>query len=136
MIILEMVINMNEESLTTIEQIEAFLSGSAVIDFSVASDDSERYGHISRVLRHFDYPQRSKRERGILHRCLQHSSGYSRAQVTRLMSRWQDPVAGTGVCAGHQQGVSTAGAGLLHPRPLKQHESDHRLGSHDHQVRE
>ena len=84
-----MVINMNEERLETIEQIEEFLSGSAVIDFSVAGADSERYGHISRVLKRFDYPRRSKRERGILHRYLQHTSGYSRAQVTRLVTRWQ-----------------------------------------------
>jgi len=84
-----MVINMNEERLGTIEQIEEFLSGSAAIEFSVAGDDSERYGHISRVLQRFDYPQRSKRERGIVHRYLQHTSGYSRAQVTRLVARWQ-----------------------------------------------
>jgi hypothetical protein len=89
LIILKMVINMNEERLETIEQIEEFLSGSAVIDFSVAGADSERYGHISRVLKRFDYPRRSKRERGILHRYLQHTSGYSRAQVTRLVTRWQ-----------------------------------------------
>jgi len=84
-----MVINMNEERLGTIEQIEDFLSGSAAIEFSVAGDDGERYGHISRVLQRFDYSQRSKRERGILHRYLQHTSGYSRAQVTRLVARWQ-----------------------------------------------
>lgn len=53
---LEMVINMNEERLVTIKQIEEFLSGSAAIEFSVAGDDRERYGHISRVLKRFDYP--------------------------------------------------------------------------------
>jgi transposase InsO family protein len=84
-----MVINMNEERLGTIEQIEEFLSGSAAIQFSVAGEDSERYGHISGVLKRFDYPKRSKRERGILHRYLQHTSGYSRAQVSRLVARWQ-----------------------------------------------
>ena len=80
---------MNEERLKTIEQIEAFLGGSAAVEFSVAGADSERYGHISRVLKRFDYPQRNKRERGILHRYLQHTSGFSRAQVTRLITRWQ-----------------------------------------------
>jgi len=83
-----MVINMNEERLKTIEQIEAFLSGSASVEFSVSGDDSERYEHISRVLKRFDYPQRNKHERGILHRYLCHTSGYSRAQVTRLIQRW------------------------------------------------
>jgi transposase InsO family protein len=84
-----MVINMNEERLGTIEQVEEFLSGSAAVEFTAAGDDSDRYGHISRVLKRFDYPRCSKRERGILHRYLQHTSGYSRAQVTRLVTRWQ-----------------------------------------------
>jgi transposase InsO family protein len=89
LIIVEMVINMNEEQLGTIEQVEQFLSGSAAVEFTAAGDDSDRYGHISRVLKRFDYPRCSKRERGILHRYLQHTSGYSRAQVTRLVTRWQ-----------------------------------------------
>jgi hypothetical protein len=89
LIILEMVINMNEERLDTIKQIEEFLSGSAAVEFTVAGDDSDRYRHISRVLKRFDYPRRNKYERGILHRYLQHTSGYSRAQMTRLIARWQ-----------------------------------------------
>src|ERR1035437_158224 len=84
-----MVINMNEDRIGTIEQVEQFLSASAPIEFSATGDDSERYGHISRVLKRFDYPRRGKRERGVLLRYLQHTSGYSRAQVTRLVTRWQ-----------------------------------------------
>lgn len=80
---------MNEERLDTIEQVEQFLGASAPIEFSAAGNDDERYGHISRVLKRFDYPRRSKRERGVLKRYLQHTSGYSRAQVTRLVTRWQ-----------------------------------------------
>jgi transposase InsO family protein len=41
------------------------------------------------VLNRFDYPRRRKGERGILRRYLQHTSGYSRAQLTRLVARWQ-----------------------------------------------
>jgi transposase InsO family protein len=84
-----MVINMNETRLSTIEQIEQFLSASATIEFTKAGSDGERYAHISRVLKRFDYPQRRKRERGILLKYLQHTSGYSRAQITRLVTRWQ-----------------------------------------------
>ncbi len=83
-----MVINMNETRLETIEQIEQFLSANSLIEYSASGDDNERYAHISRVLKRFDYPRRSKRERGILHRYLQHTSGYSRAQITRLVARW------------------------------------------------
>lgn len=89
MIIGRMVIHMNEARLTTIEQIEQFLNASTAIEFSAAGDDGERYAHISRVLKRFDYPDRNKRERGVLLKYLQHTSGYSRAQVTRLVTRWQ-----------------------------------------------
>jgi hypothetical protein len=89
LIILGMVINMNEERIDTIEQVEQFLGASARIEFSGTGNDSERYGHISRVLKRFDYPRRGKRERGVLLKYLQHTSGYSRAQVTRLVTRWQ-----------------------------------------------
>ena len=84
-----MVINMNEVRLTTIAQIEHFLSASAAIEFSATGDDGSRHEHISRVLKRFNYPACSKRARGVLRRYLQHTSGYSRAQITRLVSRWQ-----------------------------------------------
>ena len=89
MIIPRMVIDMNETQLNTIEQIEQFLRVSAAIEFSVADKDEERYAHISRVLKRFDYPRRTKRERGILLKYLRHTSGYGRAQITRLVARWQ-----------------------------------------------
>jgi len=78
---------MDGTRLDTIEQIEQFLSARAPIEFSATGDDRERYGHISRVLKRFDYARRSKRDRGVLLRHLQHTSGYSRAQVTRLVTR-------------------------------------------------
>lgn len=79
---------MNETWLCTIEQIEQFLSASAQIEFTAHGNDAQRYEHISRVLKRFDYPRRNKRERGILLRYLRHTSGYSRAQVTRLINQW------------------------------------------------
>jgi transposase InsO family protein len=85
-----MVINMNETRLRTIEQIEQFLSASEEIEFVAHGDDSDRYEHISRVLKRFDYPQRSKRERGVLRVYLQRTTDYSRAQVTRLVAQWHD----------------------------------------------
>ena len=82
---------MNESRLTTIAQIEEFLSASASIEFKPdAGGDCERYAHISAVLRRFDYPRRNRRERGVLLAYLRHTSGYSRAQMTRLVVRWQE----------------------------------------------
>lgn len=80
---------MNETKLCTIEQIEQFLTGSNAVEFTGHGDDTGRYAHISRVLKRFDYPGRSKRERGVLRSYLQHTSGYSRAQITRLIRLWQ-----------------------------------------------
>ncbi|MDZ7814208.1 MAG: hypothetical protein U5L74_14385 [Ideonella sp.] len=48
----------------------------------------ERYAHISRVLKRFDYPQRNKSERGVVLAYLRHTSGYCRAQITRLVGLW------------------------------------------------
>lgn len=79
-----MVIDMNETRLCTIEQIEQFLKASTQIEFSASGNGRERYDHISGVLERLDYPRRSKRERGVLLRYLQRTTGYSRAQVTRL----------------------------------------------------
>jgi hypothetical protein len=40
------------------------------------------------VLRRIDYRQLKRSERGAVLAYLRHMSGYSRAQVTRLVSRW------------------------------------------------
>lgn len=89
LIITRMVVNMDESRLATIEQIEAFLSGSEQVAFAAHAGDTERYAHISRVLRRFDYPRRNKRERGVLLAYLRHTSGYSRSQLTRLVRQWE-----------------------------------------------
>ena len=78
---------MNETRLCTIEQVEQFLSG-CTQEFTKLGGDSERYEHISRVLKRFDYPRQGKREKGVLLKYLQFTSGYSRAQVTRLVTQW------------------------------------------------
>ena len=86
---LRMIIQMNDSKLRTIEQIELFLSGNIEVAFSMQGDDPARYAHISRVLKRLDYPQRNKRERGVVLRYLQHTSGYSRSQITRLVTHWR-----------------------------------------------
>ena len=86
-----MVINMNEGKLTTIEQIEQFLAATPEIEFSGIADvgDTERYAHVSRVLKRLDYLARCKRERGVVRQYLCRTTGYSRAQITRLIARWR-----------------------------------------------
>ncbi len=83
---------MNESQLRTIAQLQDFLDVTLEVCFSGATGDgdAQRYEHISRVLRRFDYPQRGKRERGVVLAYLRRTSGYSRPQITRLVARWEE----------------------------------------------
>ncbi len=83
---------MNESPLRTIAQLQEFLSATAPVQFSAqgVDEDSQRYKHISGVLTRFDYPRRSKAERGVVRACLVRTSGYNRAQITRLVARWRE----------------------------------------------
>src|SRR5450830_828037 len=86
-----MVINMDEAKLRTIAQLQEFLDATQEISFTGAPGDSDhqRYEHISRVLKRFEYPGRSKGERGVVLAYLRRTSGYSRSQLTRLVGRWE-----------------------------------------------
>ena len=86
-----MVIDMDEAKLRTIAQLQEFLNATQEVIFSgtLAHSDVQRYEHISRVLKRFDYLARSKLDRGVVLSYLRRTSGYSRAQLTRLVGRWQ-----------------------------------------------
>ena len=83
---------MNETKLRTIAQLQDFLKATPEVSFSRVGkeEDGQRYAHISRVLKRFDYAQRKKHERGVILAYLQHTSGYSRAQIKRLVARWHE----------------------------------------------
>ena len=88
-----MVIDMDETRLRKIEQLQQILSATPAVTFKArpagSAADHQRYEHISRVLMRFDYPQRNKRERGVVLAYLRHTSGYGRAQLTRFVARWE-----------------------------------------------
>jgi transposase InsO family protein len=92
LIITMMVINMNESRLRTIAQLEDFLKGASAVEFSASqsSEDAQLYEHVSRVLWRFDYAHLGKLDRGIVLAYLRHTTGYSRAQMTRLVARWSN----------------------------------------------
>ena len=83
-----MVIDMNEAQVRTLEQVRQVLEGTQALEFRRAEDDEGRYGWIDTVLRRLGYRQLPRPERGAVLAYLQRLSGYSRAQVTRLVSRW------------------------------------------------
>jgi hypothetical protein len=80
-----MVIDMNDAKLQTLEQVRAFLNGTATVDFSVAAD--ERYAFVARTLRRFRYPRLRRSDKGVVLRFLERVSGYCRQQLTRLVGR-------------------------------------------------
>lgn len=86
-----MVINMDEAKLRTVAQLQEFLDATQEVSFTgtPGNSDSQRYEHISHVLKRFEYPGRSKGERGVVLAYLRRTSGYSRSQLTRLVGRWE-----------------------------------------------
>jgi transposase InsO family protein len=87
-IIERMVIDMNEAQVRTLEQVRQVLEGTQSLEFRRAEDDEGRYGWIESVLRRLEYRQLKRCDRGVVLAYLQRLSGYSRAQITRLVSRW------------------------------------------------
>ena len=79
---------MNEAQVRTLEQVRQVLAGTQALEFAGAQDDQGRYAWIESVLRRFDYRHLARAQRGPVLAYLQRLSGYSRAQVTRLVSRW------------------------------------------------
>ena len=83
-----MVIDMNEERLASIEALEQFLAGTAGVAPRVCGGEAERQGHVQRVLRRFGYGGLSRAHKGVVVRYLQHTSGYSRQHLVRLIGRF------------------------------------------------
>ena len=83
-----MVIDMNEAQVRSVEQMRQVLQGTQALQFRAAQDDEGRYEWIDAVLRRLGYRQLKRGDRGVVLAYLRRLSGYSRAQVTRLVSRW------------------------------------------------
>ena len=81
---------MNANDLTGIDQVRAFLAGTQRVAFEVASDKRGRYDWLRRTLVKFDYLTCNKADKGTLLRYLMKVSGYSRAQVKRLIKQYRE----------------------------------------------
>jgi len=79
---------MNEAQVRSLEQVRQVLQGTQSLEFRRAEDDPGRYAWIESVLQRFAYRQLPRAHRGPVLAYLQRLSGYSRAQITRLVSRW------------------------------------------------
>lgn len=80
---------MKLEDLTTIGQLEDFLSGTHAVAFSVISDKDACYRWIQGELVKFRYLRLSRQGKGAVIRYLAKISGYSRQQLTRLIAQYR-----------------------------------------------
>jgi len=80
---------MKLEDLTTIEQLEDFLAGTQAVAFSVISDKDACYRWIQGELVKFRYLKLSRQRKGVVIRYLMKISGYSRQQLTRLITQYR-----------------------------------------------
>ena len=77
---------MDDSQITTLEQVRSILKSSRGLEFKGLSRDG-RYAWIEQVLNRFNYFSLSKKEKGVIKTYILRMSGFSRAQVTRLVAK-------------------------------------------------
>ncbi len=77
------------ERLRTVEQIEVFLGGNAEVDFK-PEGRAAAYGFARRTLVRLRYASLDRRGKGAVREYLGKTTGFSRAQVTRLISQYRE----------------------------------------------
>jgi transposase len=82
-------LKMNDEKLQTLEQVERFVEGSQPLEFK-GVHAKEKYQWIEEVLRKFRYRRLRKAGKGLIRRYIEKVTGYSRAQVARLIGKYQE----------------------------------------------
>lgn len=80
---------LHSQRLLTLEEIRAFLEGTAPLDFEVPSRD-EAYQWIEQSLRQLGYKRLGKVDKGLVRNYLIKVSGLSRAQITRLITQFRE----------------------------------------------
>lgn len=90
---------MTLNELTTPAQLEQFLGGAQICSYEVLSSKDERYEWVQKTLVQFRYAQLSKPDKGIVTRYLCRISGYSQAQIKRLIRQYNQ----TGQCVRKQR---------------------------------
>lgn len=81
-------ITMTDSQLSSSSQLKTFLTGSKEISFESLNSKRDKYNWIREILVRFDFRRLKKKERGIVRGYLKKISGYSDAQLTRLIKRY------------------------------------------------
>jgi len=79
---------MNDEKLQTLGQVKSFIEGSQKVEFK-GMNAREKYHWIEEVLKRFRYLKLHKEGKGLIKIYLLKVTGYSRAQLTRLIGSYQ-----------------------------------------------
>jgi transposase InsO family protein len=79
---------MNDGQLQTVEQVKQFLEGSEALEFKGLSAE-EKYKWIETTLVRFSYIRLKKAGKGVIRQYIQKITGYSRAQVSRLIAEYK-----------------------------------------------
>lgn len=72
----------------TLADVESFLAGNEAVDFQL-TDRVSAYQWLSDMLKQFRYNHRSKPEKGLLRRYASKVTGFSRAQIARLLRQYR-----------------------------------------------
>ena len=81
-----MILKLETERLTTLEEVRRFVVGSAAVDFA-GVDRESTYEFARRTLVRFDYGSLGRADKGLLRRYLMKATGLSRAQAARLIGQ-------------------------------------------------
>jgi transposase InsO family protein len=84
---LRMVIDMNDAKLVTIEQLRSWLAATAEVGLTPLAGAQQCYEFLDQVLRRFGYAGQGKEAKGLIRSYLLRMTGYSRSQITRLITR-------------------------------------------------
>lgn len=83
-----MIVTLNTQSLSSLDAVHAFLAGTAPVSFD-APVSGARYAWLAATLRQFRYDALKRADKGLIQDYLRKVTGYSRAQLTRLIGQWQ-----------------------------------------------
>ena len=79
---------MNDTQLETLDQVRQFLEGTETVSFQIESKNA-RYRWLQHTLVKFRYLQLSKADKGLINRYIRKLTGYSPAQVKRLIRQYR-----------------------------------------------
>ena len=84
-----MILRLDIERLRTLDEVRDFMAGSSPVDFRFV-ERADAYGFVRRVLVRVRYVRLPRSDKGLVRRFLVKVTGFSRAQVSRLISQYRE----------------------------------------------